>query len=99
VQGQICGKSPPPGAEALADQKCKVTFMANSSPPGAEALADQKRKVTFMANSSPPGAEVLRNWWNNWWNCKKFLAYPRRDPGSGLCDSKAGPLQITHSGR
>ena len=76
-------KSSPPGAETLADQKCKVTFKANSPPPGAEALADQKCKVTFKAKSSPPGAEVFRNWWNNWWNYKKFWLI-QASPRSGV---------------
>ena len=58
-----------------------------------------KCKVKFAVKALRRGAEVFLNWWNNWWNCKKLLAYPRRDPGSGLCGSRAGPLQITHSGR
>ena len=76
-------KSSPPGAEVLPVQERRVRFAVKSSPPGAEALADQKCKVTFKANSSPPGAEVLRNWWNNWWNYKKFWLI-QASPRSGV---------------
>ena len=63
--------------------KCKVKFAVNSSPPGAEVLPVQKRRVKFAVKSSPPGAEAFRNWWNNWWNYKKFWLI-QASPRSGF---------------